>query len=254
MKTWKFAGEDLSEYGLLTHVSSVFRIAKKRGDNILIPLTDGRVFARKYYDQQTITLGITISEADIGTLETRIDALKKILGLRTQGLLQQVFDNESIRQAYAEAIGDPNPNRISPVEERMAIDFVITDPFLRNNILITNNQTIDSSPKTYTLNNPGTAEERKVIITLTGPLSYVKVENLTNGVWVGYNNAIGAGNTVVIDCDKFTAVASGNCVLNDIIHSGDTVFLALLADDNLMKITSITTGGSVKIESYPPFL
>lgn len=259
MKTWKFGGYDLSDYGTLTTVSSVFKLLEKRGDNILIPFADGRTFVRKFYEQQLITLGLAVDGSGVEDLEFKIDLLKRILGRSAQGLLQQVFDNESIRQAYAEVRGNLSPARISPTEVRMAIDFLITDPFMRSNVLTSVTQLINGATTAYNLNNPGSAEERKAIITLTGPLSHPVITNtgISPNVSLQYDDVLASNTDIVrIDCGAFSAVdETAASVVSKIVHTGDPAFMVLIAGINALSVADGThTSGTVKFEFYAPYL
>ena len=255
MKDIIFGGTYLSSFGTLTSVTDLFKAAEPRGDNQVIPYSDGRRDVTRYFDQKIFTLGLSIEEESIQELEAAIDNLKAVCGARSQQLFQAVMEDRSIRQGYAKVRGNLNPNRISPTAARLALDFVFLDPFLRSNTLTTVTQTINSSPFTYTLTNPGTAEERKSVIRFTGPLAYPQLTNLANNVWVGYNAVLTAGHYVDIDCGAWTAVddASAN-VIGNILHSGDSAFMALLAGANPMSVTDGThTTGTVRVTFYPPY-
>jgi hypothetical protein len=127
-------------------------------------------------------------------------------------------------------------------------------------------QKINLSPTYYPIVNPGTAEECKAIITLTGPLQNLKIINLTASnyyggvftgyVWVGYMGAITAGHHVTINCANFTAVdETGANKVGNVVHSGAPSFLVLLPGNNSMRAEDdIATTGLVTIEFYPPYL
>lgn len=256
MTTWTFGGRQLKDFGTITLLNDYLDIAEKRGDDILVPLVDGRVFAVKYFEQRTIDFGIIVVCESIEILEGVLDDMKLLFGKRTQQTLSGTFWDGTTRAASAEVVGSLGISRPRPSAARMTVSFRLTDPFLRSTTKVSDTQTINASPKNYSLNNPGTADERRAIITLTGPLSSTKITNTANGVWVLYNAVITAGHYVIIDCGLFTAKYDGvTNVLSALYHSGDTSFMVLLPGDNPLSVTDLTaTTGTVKIEFYPPYL
>lgn len=260
MSSWYFNEVDLSTLGYVTMVSDSLDMPKRRGGNKLIPLRHGRVFEEKYYDERVIELGLEIVEDSIQALEQKMDVVKALFGKTTLGLLSQVLEDETVRSAQAEFSGDLNGNRISPVSQRLVLEFTMPEPFFRSDTLISDTQTINASPKTYTLSNPGTAQETKPKITLTGPLSNTEITNTENDVSVKYNGTITAGHYVVIDVDaetgEYTAVDDlANDVIGNVTHEGAAALFVLESGNNDLSVTDDThTTGTVKIEFYAPYL
>jgi len=260
MSKWSFGGVDLDTLGIVTLVSDSLKLPEKRGENMLIPFREGRVWVEKEFDQRNMTLGLEVATDSIAELESRMDVVKALFGRRSLQSLSQTLEDLSVRSCYAEYTGDLSLTRISPVSVRMALDFAMPEPFFRSNVLTSDEQTIDASPKTYTLNNPGSAEERRAAITLTGPLSSPEITNTTNGVSVKYNAAITSGHYVVIGVDtetgEYTATddLSAN-VIGNVTHQGSAALMVLDAGDNAMSVTDGThTTGKVKFEFYAPWL
>lgn len=260
MSSWSFRGTNLDTLGIVTLVSDSLKMPKRRGDNVLVPFRHGRFFARKYFEQRTLSLGLEIVEDSIEAFEAKMDTVKALMGQETLGTLSQTLEDLSVRSAQAECTGDLNGARTSPVSMRLVLDFTMPEPFFRSNTLTSDEQTINASPKTYTLNNPGTAEETKPKITLTGPLANTEITNTTNGVKVKYNGTITAGHYVVIDIDattgEYTAVddLAAN-VIGNVTHLGNAALMVLKSGNNAMSVTDDThTTGTVKVEFYPPYL
>jgi len=233
---------------------------EKRGENIQVPFLDGRLLVEKEFEQRSMTLGLEVTRESIEALEAAMDAVKTLFGRRSLGALAQTLENLSVRMAQAEYTGDLNLSRISPVSARLALDFTLPDPFFYSDTLVTDTHTIDASPKTYTITNPGSADVRKPKITLTGPLSNPEINNLTNDVSVKYNGTITSGHYVVIDIDaetgEYTAVTdlSAN-VIGNVTHEGSAALFVLDAGANNLSVTDGThTTGTVGIEFYPPYL
>lgn len=260
MRNWTFRGTLLDEIGTITLVSDSFKLPKRRGENIVIPFRDGRVFVEKMYEQRTLTLGMEIEAVSMEDLEDRIDALKALLGQRSLGLLTYEMDDGSIRQAQAEHVGDLNLARVAPLWRRLTMDFVLPDTFFRSDTLFSDSIVIDSSPVAFIFTNPGTADVRNPKTTLTGPLENTEMTHTVSGIKMKYNGAIADGDTVVIDVDpvtgEFTAVHSidGN-VIGNVTHEGSAALMVFNPGENELSITDdVATTGSVAVEFYPPNL
>lgn len=260
MSSWSYRGTSLDTLGIVTLVSDSFKLPSRRGGNKLIPYRHGRAFVEKYFEQRSMTLGLELVEPSIEDLEAKIDTVKALFGGRSLYALEQILESADVRSAMAELSGDLNPARISSVSARMVLDFTMPDPFFYSDTLTTDTTIIDSSPKTYTINNPGTAEKLNPKVVLTGPLSSPMITNTTNGISLQYNGVISAGHNVTIDIDpdtdEFTAVTDlAVNVIGNIEHSGSAALMVLDAGDNDLSVTDGThTTGTVKIEFYAPYL
>ena len=257
LSDWTFNGVHLSSFGAVTRLDSYLDMPPKRGDNILIPMAHGKTWVPKFYDTRIVSFGIEVIGTSIIDLEQKMDALKLLLGVRTQEILSNMFC-EGPRIAWAEVLNQLGGTRDpDPLVASVVLDFLLADPFFRASVLTSDTKTIDASPKIYALHNPGTAEERKAIITLTGPLNIPTITNTTNGVVLQYNGVLAAITDIVtIDCGLFTAVdETAAVVLDKIIHTGDSTFMAFVPGDNILSVADGTaTTGTVKIEFYPPYL
>lgn len=256
LNTWTFGGVRLDSFGFLTDLTSYLDIPSKRSENVLVPLNDGRVHAKKFFDQRSMTFGLLVQADNIHELEEKIDSLKLLLGSRDQqALAYQAHDG--IRSALAEVVNQISATRdTDPLSVDYILDFLLADPFFRSTTLYSLEVTANASPKAMDIVNNGTVDERTAIITFTGPMEHPKIEHMASGIYVQYNAHISAGHTVTIDCKNYTAVhsVSGN-VINYIVHSGDPCFLPILPGTNHCHVTdSNPTTGKAKIEFYPPYL
>lgn len=260
MSSWSYRGTSLDTLGIVTLVSDSFKMPARRGGNVQIPYRHGRLHTQKYFDQRSLSLGLEIVESSIEDLEAAIDAVKILFGGRSLGALEETLENADVRVAQAELSGDLNVTRVSPVSVKMVLEFTLPDPFLYSDTLTTNTTTINTSPKTFTVNNAGTVENCNPQITLNGPLSNPEITNTTNDVSVKYNGSISAGHSVIIDInpltDEFRAITDlGANVIGNVTHDGDAAFMVLDAGNNAMSVTDDThTTGTVTIEFYPPYL
>ena len=262
MSIWRFAVTPFFGNGApaVTQFTDADELPPFRGENPVIPLREGRLDVDLVRDQWKISMGLFSQAVSASALETAHDALKKLFGNPKRRLLERIMEDSSIRAAWAKPM-NLQVKRSGPLGMKLTVDFLLASPFFRSTVATSDTQTIDSNPKTYSLTNPGTAEDRSAVITFTGPLSYPKLTNLITdpvtglaaNVWVGYTGALTAGQTVVIDVVAGTCLFNGANALNQLIHSGDTYFMVLKSGANSMKVDSSVTGGTVKVEFYAPY-
>lgn len=257
MSTWAFRGTSLDDIGFVTLVWDSADVAEKRGENVQIPFDNGRVWIAKYFDQRELTLGLEIVKDSIEELEDAVDELKRLIGQRTLGALQQTMANGSIRIAQAEYRGGLSPVKTSPTASKFTLDFVLPNPFFYSDTLVSVTEVIDSSPHIVSVTNPGTFEHWNPIITLNGPLKNTTM--LNNGVSLTYNGELAPGDQVIIqrtDTKEYTAVLNGTTnVIGNVDHNGAAPFMVIFLDDNDISVTDeIATTGSVTIQFYPPYL
>ena len=252
---WSFGGVDLSLAGAMNVVdlSDALGMPPVRGDNPEIPLREGRFHTEKMFDQRVITLGMYLMGTSVIDFEAKLQEVKLLLGRRTRQTLQRTMADGSRQNVQAEVVNF-DPRLDSPVSAKMTVDFKLAEPFFRSTMQVDQLQAISASPTLFTLGNGGNVDDRSAIITLTGPLNYPKLTNSTNGVWVGYNDVIGVNNVVVIDTSAFTCLLATTNMLNKLVHSGDAYFFKIQPGANSLSLETLTTGGSVKIQFYPPYL
>jgi hypothetical protein len=208
MNSWTFGGVRLSSLGAVTELDSYLDLPAKRNENAFVPQVDGRFHAKKFFDQKTVSFVIEVTAEDIERLEIKFDTIKQLFGSRSQQYLQY-WSPTGIRRAYAEVVAPLLVARdTDALVAKIAVDFLLADPFFRSNILYELETTIDASPHAYDPDNDGTAEVRDAIITFTGPSEHPKIEHQTSLVSVQYNNHLIADDFVVIDCRNFTALLS----------------------------------------------
>lgn len=257
MSSWSFRGTSLDTLGFVTLVWDSADVAERRGENPQIPFDNGRVWIAKYFEQRELTLGLEIVKNSIEELEDDVDALKKLIGQRTLGALQQTMESGSIRIGQAEYKGKLSPDRKSPTASAFTLDFVMPDPFFYSNVLTSVTEVIDSSPHIVSVSNLGTVEHWNPVITLNGPLKNTVL--LNNGVSLTYNGELAPGDQVVIqrtDTKEYTAILNGTTnVIGNVDHNGAAPFFIIFLDDNDITVTDeIATTGSMKIEFYPRYL
>jgi hypothetical protein len=258
MSSWNFRGTALDDLGIVTQVSDSLMMPARRGDNVLIPFLDGRVFVEKQFDQRPMMLGLEIVEDTRTALESKMDVVKALFGKRSLGTLTQTLEDLSVRSCQAEYAGDLNLTPVSPLCVRMVLEFMMPDPFFRGVVLFSDTTVIDASPKAYTITNDGTADERNPTIVLTGPLSNTVITNVTNGCVLTYTGTIASPRVVTIRKIGIDYVATddlGTNVIGNVAHEPYAAFFVVDAGDNDLSVVDGThTTGSVKVEFYPPYL
>lgn len=254
---WVFNSHDLTTDGdyRTTLLDGADDLPDVRGEDITIPFQHGQTWVEKYFDARVVTMSINIIGTDATDKKTNLDTLLGILGYRQHGLLVRTLPDNSTLQAYAEVVKRLGVVHHGPYLALATVEFRLADPFFRGTSLTTVTTTIDATPKTFTVTNPGSAPETKALITLTGPLSHPTITNTTNGAAVQYDDTLAtSGDIVVLDCDKLTAVLGGSTnVIDKVIHTGAPQFMTLAAGNNAMSVTDGThTTGTIQFDFYAP--
>jgi hypothetical protein len=256
--TWEFGGTTLSMVAnsgkyAVEEIDTFYNMPKVRGDNPEVPLREGRIHVEKVYDQRILTLGMWVVGTSESDYEERIDTLKQLFGSRDRQLLKRTMGDGSVRQAYAEVVNTLGFKAVGPLGGRFTVDFLVAGAFLRSDTQTSSGEvSVSASPTDFTVNNGGTVKDKSAVITFHGPLENPKLENLTNGIWVGLNDTLGAADEVAVDVEEFTADPEAD--IGNVEHSGDTYFMVLEPGDNSMRLTTDTTGGWVKVAFYAPYL
>lgn len=269
MNQWYFDGLNLDQIAndlrggrwAITDLSSAQDMPMKKGDNPQVPFREGRAFVRKLYDQRVISLGLVVAGPTEIDFDARMDLLKLTFGQQSEKILKRQMADNSYRQALAEPFGQNKSGAfrfrhfLQDMAGKMIVDFRLSEPVFRALVATAPAATtIDASPKTFTITNPGTAQDRSMIITLAGPLTNPRIDNTENSTWVSWTGVIANGRSLVLDVGEFTAVYDGNNALDDLLHSGDHYFLVLEPGANPISVTSdVTTTGAVGFSLNAPF-
>jgi phage-related protein len=256
---WTFDGVRLSDFGVVTELDSYLDLPPKRSDNVLIPMRHGKVFVPKYYDSRVLSFGVEMIAGNIPELEDLFDGLKALIGTRAQKVLMNSDINGTSRSSLAEVVSQLGVTRDpDPLVAKVVIDFLLSDPFFRGSVISHQTATMDANPYSFTLHNPGTAEECKAILTLNGASDQCVITNTENNVVLEYNDVIAGGESVAVDCGLDTAVYTPGAlnVIGKIVHSGDAPFMVLVPGDNIITIEDITHANlfTVDFDFYPPYL
>ena len=259
MSTWSFNGTDLSTIGVITVMDDGADTVDRRGGDLVIPYHDGEAPVSKYFSSRQMLFSITISSTTLSGLQTKIDALKRLTSSRTEKILSETLDDSTVRTGLASVNKSFSSKHESPFVVKCVVEFKMTDPLFRSTVATADNTTtINTSPKTMTVTNTGTVEERDPTITLTGPLENVVILNNTTGLSLTYTGEIFAAETVVIKTGawrEYTAYYGAANVMGNVDHSGSSAFMTFAVGVNDLTITSdISTTGTVRAEFFPPYL
>lgn len=251
---WYFNG-----YSLCTDEWNVERVLEGlgvpgyRGSNIQVPFENGLRHIKKRYKSKQLILSMWVRGANMEIMDDNIDYLTKLFGMRGQHTLRRIMRSGEIREAQAEVYGPVSFVPKRPGYCKFSVEFELADPFFYGTDLTSQTKAIGSTEVAWTHSNPGTAPVTKAVITLNGPLDSPRLENLDNEIWLKYQGAIAAGETVVINTADFTCEKDGVNMISAIKHGGDAYWLTLEPGDNSMEVTTQETGGSIEIEYYPAY-
>lgn len=254
---WSFGGTTLSTYGVVTQIGDYFDIPERRGDNITIPFRHGRTFVEKFYEQRKITIGMAIVSDTPGAQEATFDAMRANFAGSAQKTLSYTLSDSSVRNASATVDEPLQIDWINEAFARVVVGFTLAEPFFRSSVATTDNTTTISTTNTaMTVVNSGTIEERDPTILLTGPLANVTITT-TDSVSLAYTGSISSTDTVTIGTlngEYYATHSASGDVIGNVSHAGASALLVIPTGTNTLQVQVTTTGGTVKISFYPPFL
>lgn len=260
MTTFSYGGTDLSTFGNITIIDGYLDLPERRGGNITIPLRNGTIFTRKYYDERTITFGIAIIESTLAALETKLDTIRALFSVPTQQTLSITFEDTTVKTVQATVDKALQVSRAKTMA-RVVVEFTMCEPFFRLSTAIADNTlAINASPKAMTVTNPGTVEERDPQIIIHGAFTSITIANSTNGASVTYTGAIGTGETVTIGTlngEYYATLSTGSAnVIGNVTHSGSAALFPINVGANTLSITNAgrDANSTVKITFNAPYL
>lgn len=267
-ESFNYAGTSLNTYAYnVQFLGAMERLPERRGENLVIPGKSGRLYVPKKFDQNIFALSMFIRDAPVGggsgsqaQLLSNLDALKKLFAKQGQQTLQYTNASET-RSATVEIVSAIEFRRTSPGGYMLLVEFVMAQPYwfvqsggeLGTMVLATDSigdegisveeTGIGASPHNFTVNNTGTAPNEKATIAVGGQITN---PTLTIGdTWVKYTGTVGAGETLTIHCEDFTADVDGSDVTPDISHGGDVVWVVIPTGSN----TATLSGSSLSSAS-----
>jgi phage-related protein len=254
---WSFGGTTFSTWGTVTLMDDYMDIPERRGENVLVPFRHGTVFTPKYYGERKITFGIAILSTSATAQDTVIDGMNQLFGRQTQQTLSCTREDNTVRNALATVDVPLETERITATFARCVVQFTLSDPLFYSSDLSTDNTTTISATDTaMVVDNIGTAEMRDPTILLSGPLANVTIST-TDSISLTYTGSISSSDTVTIGTlngEYYATHSATGSVIGNVAHSGASALLVLQPGTNNLQVATDTTGGTVKISFYPPFL
>lgn len=238
-----------------------------RGEDLPVPYADGALPVRRWVDSQIKQLpfvvfgfkdkdGVVFADQQQG-LQANLDELQQALvtpvhwtDAGTKPLRLHLPDG-SIRAGDCQVQGIEVPIE-GPAAALGTLDVYIPAAVLRDEAATEESSALvaDGVPDTFTIPNPGNANQFEVVITLTGTASsQVRLTNQTwdptDGTFLEFNGDLGVGD-VVIDTAKWSALRAGVNVIDLVEHSGhERLFPLKRGVTNTIKVEP--TGGNVTV-------
>lgn len=254
-----FGSTDLTTIGYV-NLLDYLDIPDRRGGDQVIPFQNGELHVPKFYGSRVFTVGLTISAANLAAMETAMDTLRALIAIRTRQTLSLIMQDASVRTAQAIINKRINFKGYGPRVAKMTLEFAMAQPFFRLSTEVADNTVIvNASPKAWTVNNPGSIEEREATIVIDGPFSAVTIANATTSTSMTYTGAIGASETVTIakTNGQWTAILSTGSanVIGGLTHTGDSDPLVFAPGNNTCSITSSggDNSGTCRARFYAPY-
>lgn len=236
---WSFRGINL--HGTNWNISMLSPsevVPGRRGDNIVVPGLDGRIFRAKAMDQRVVSLAMFVKGTSGSALEADLETLKALLGQPGQGVLSRTVPGRTAWSINAEVANVVDWQPTSHLSYKAVIEFLCADPYWSGaqyeQIEGAAPGPITTSPHSWTIVNNGTAINERPLIYIGGDITNPK---LTCGdFWLQYTGAVVAGNTLAINCLNFTAEYINANVVANITHGGGVPWMRFAPGNNTFTL------------------
>lgn len=174
-------------------------------------------------------------------------------GTRT---LRYHLPDGSVRSGPCTVSGGLRPTPVGPSTLRVSLALNLTDGGLRDEdpVDVTSDPVGAGLDDLLVVPNPGTDYQDRIVYTLTGSASSVRIINQTvsEDVWLEIGADLASGD-VELDTGTFTATRGGTLnVVGTVSHSGFERWLPLIPGDNALRIEP--TGGTATLQAvHNPF-
>ena len=219
----------------ITKVPTGLGVPERRGENVVVPFSDGSRYVKKYLGERTISLVMLVQGA------SKFDALNTLLGKEGIRLFEMKVGEEwrSIacelrNRMYYDVV-------VLPKIAWISIDLVCPDPLFYGGeveVVIP----LTETEHNITLVNPGTATTRRVTMEISGITSTLEINNETTDCKLRYGNTTIAGEVLEVKSPENTAIRNiGGEEENRVglfTHAGDPAFMVLAPGDNELEITT----------------
>jgi hypothetical protein len=262
-ETWTINGVLLNTYAYnISTLSGREVLPVVRGENAQVPQRRGRIWVPKTVDQVTRTLAMWVRGSDVdgdisndptAQFNENLRAIKRLFADTSQQLeiekKVRYLDGLLTLTGRASHDGGMSPEwQGHRTIATFSVDLVFADPYWYGAL---ESDVVPSGGGP--LVNPGDVRADAMTITLTGPLTNPILKNMSHPAkpYVKYTGTIGAGVTVVLDTEEFTALLGSTNVIGAISHAGTPRWMELLPGTNTMTLTG--GAGSATVAYHPPY-
>lgn len=221
-----------------------------RGGHLSIPGRNGVLpqFNRSY-EPGSVTLKMWVLGCDIDGVVPGTRAGRRQLFERNLRALIRLFGYQGntitlSRTLFGDYLDSSVPNKVTAraivegftsIETMMArqraemtVVLTLVDSFWSDVDKTTDSTTASAIvPQTLNISNTGTAPIDDSVITITGPITAPKITCAASGSWIQYNDALAAGQTLVIDSGNGTAKVGNTSVITKVAHGGTSRFMVI---------------------------
>ena len=221
-----------------------------RGGHLSIPGRNGVLpqFNRSY-EPGSVTLKMWVLGCDVDGVVPGTRAGRRQLFERNLRALIRLFGYQGStvtlsRTLFGDYLDSSVPNKVTAraivegftsIETMMArqraemtVALTLVDSFWSDLDKTTDSTTASATtPQTLNISNTGTAPIDDSIITITGPITAPKITCAASGSWIQYNDALAAGQTLVIDSGNGTAKVGNTSVITKVAHGGTSRFMVI---------------------------
>lgn len=253
-----YKGTDLqtADWRIFLEVSAgLSAIPAMRGTDVTVGGAPGARVRTRWPDATGILLEGRIKGASAADWRAIVQQLQALFRPRGgPGALVVTLEDATVLSANVRALSllvGPRVGMGSPV----SVEMEAVDPPYWLGATIEDDVALAASPADFVLAHPGTEQGSYGVWTFTGPITNPRVTNEDNGVYFEWLGTVGAGETLVIDTEAYTAVLEGDNVIGSIRHSGARQWMVIEPGDNNISITGSALGaGSVHYAFKPPYL
>ena len=252
-------------------LAGLYDSAEVRGDDPAVPYKRGSLPFRRITGAKAVTLPLVVygdldsdgaphADARIG-LQVNLDELKqgiaqpRITSPNGTRLLRHHMPDGTVRTTEAQVLGPLGLSELAPTAVEAGLELLLPEGLLRSEVEtdVTSASVPDAGFLDFTVPNPGTAYQDRIVYTLTGgATTSIKLTNLTadagGDVFLEFGGDISPG--VVIDTEAFTAVRSAISVIGLITYSGFESWLPLVAGDNTIRIEPLGSNGILQAQHF----
>jgi hypothetical protein len=255
-------------------LAGLYDSAEVRGDNPTVAYKRGALAFRRITGPKAVTLPLVVygdfdsdgaphADPRIG-LQDNLDELKqniaqpRITSLDGTRLLRHHMPDGTVRTTEAQVLGPLGLTELTPTTVNAGLELLLPEGLLRSEIEtdVTSASVPDAGFLDFTVPNPGTSYQDRIVYTLTGGVTTsIKLTNLTadpgGDLFLEFGGDISPG--VVITTEDFTAVRSAISVIGLITHSGFETWLPLVPGDNTIRIEPLGSNGILQVQHFPRY-